>query len=153
MSDTEPQSRIGSSERVRPVPDSPVDAVLSLQAPIGDYEAGIRGVRGRSVAIWSALVGHSSAPATVAVVRSANTSNADQIASMALKGQAAWRNPDAEAKVNRRQTPRRTGASGPPACTRPASSSPQYNKECERIHVIHRLTPQFLCGDLLVAFQ
>ena len=45
MSDTEPQSRIGSSERVRPVPDSPVDAVLSLQAPIGDYEARIRGVR------------------------------------------------------------------------------------------------------------
>ena len=45
MSDTEPQSRIGSSERVRPVPDSPVDAVLGLQAPIGDYEAGIRGVR------------------------------------------------------------------------------------------------------------
>jgi hypothetical protein len=38
MSDTEPQSRIGSSERVGPVPDSPVDAVLSLQAPIGDYE-------------------------------------------------------------------------------------------------------------------
>jgi hypothetical protein len=44
------------------------------------------------------LVGHSSAPASVAVVRSANTSNADQIASMALKGQAAWSNPYARSQ-------------------------------------------------------
>src|SRR5262249_19633257 len=99
MSDTEPQSRIGSIERVRPVPDRPVDTVLSLQAPVGDYEAGIRDVRPIG-AIWSALVGHSSAPASVAIIRSASISNAHQIAPTTLKSQAAWRNPYAEAKLN-----------------------------------------------------